>query len=84
MKNRIYLDYAATTPVLPEVLEEMLPFFTDQFGNPHTGSHYLRIFIERYITVAAEIIKVGTKNVTDRSSLLHVFHFFLSFAHRYL
>ena len=34
MKNRIYLDYAATTPVLPEVLEEMLPFFTDQFGNP--------------------------------------------------
>lgn len=34
MKNRIYLDYAATTPVLPEVLDEMLPFLTDQFGNP--------------------------------------------------
>ena len=34
MKNRIYLDYAATTPVLPEVLAEMLPFFSEKFGNP--------------------------------------------------
>ena len=34
MKNRIYLDYAATTPVLPEVLAEMLPYFSEKFGNP--------------------------------------------------
>ena len=34
MKNGIYLDYAATTPVLPEVLAEMLPYFTEEFGNP--------------------------------------------------
>ena len=34
MKNRIYLDYAATSPVHPEALAEMLPFFTDCFGNP--------------------------------------------------
>ena len=33
MKNSIYLDYAATSPVRPEVLEEMLPFFTERFGN---------------------------------------------------
>ena len=32
--KRIYLDYAATTPVLPEVQQAMLPFFTDDFGNP--------------------------------------------------
>jgi len=30
----IYLDYNATTPVDPRVLEKMLPFFSEQFGNP--------------------------------------------------
>ena len=32
--QRTYLDYAATTPVDPRVLQAMLPFFTDNFGNP--------------------------------------------------
>ena len=33
MKNRIYLDHAATTPVSKAVLEAMLPFFNESFGN---------------------------------------------------
>ncbi|NLM77225.1 MAG: cysteine desulfurase NifS [Ruminococcaceae bacterium] len=33
-KKKVYLDHAATTPVRPEVLEEMLPVFSRQFGNP--------------------------------------------------
>ena len=32
--DKIYLDYAATTPVDPLVVQSMLPFFTDTFGNP--------------------------------------------------
>ena len=38
--RRIYLDYAATTPMHPEVVKAMLPYFTDVFGNPSSIHSY--------------------------------------------
>ena len=36
----IYLDYNATTPVDPRVVEAMLPYLTTHFGNPSSSHHY--------------------------------------------
>src|SRR5512141_3166423 len=38
--EKIYLDYAATTPVDKRVLETMLPYFSDSFGNPSSVHRY--------------------------------------------
>ncbi len=35
----VYLDYQATTPADPRVVEAMMPYFHDQFGNPHSRGH---------------------------------------------
>ncbi|RWR89205.1 cysteine desulfurase, mitochondrial [Cinnamomum micranthum f. kanehirae] len=35
----LYLDMQATSPVDPRVLDSMLPFFTSQYGNPHSRTH---------------------------------------------
>ncbi len=40
MSDRVYLDYAATTPVDPRVLERMLPYFNGTFGNPSSVHWY--------------------------------------------
>src|SRR5690606_5754038 len=40
MNNRpVYLDYSATTPVDPRVAERMIPWLTENFGNPASNSH---------------------------------------------
>src|SRR5471030_2231998 len=42
MPAPIYLDHAATTPVRPEVLEAMQPFFGPRFGNPSSTHRWGR------------------------------------------
>ncbi len=53
---KIYLDYAATTPVREEVLKAMLPFFSEKFGNPGSmnsfGAEALDAVDEARLTVA--------------------------------
>src|SRR6476619_2896944 len=41
-KNRIYFDNAATTALDPEVLEAMMPYLTEKFGNPSSIYSYGR------------------------------------------
>lgn len=48
-----YLDHAATTPVRPEALEAMLPFFTSEFGNP-SGAHSMARAARRAIDDARD------------------------------
>ena len=57
----IYLDNQATTRVDPRVLEAMLPYFTEHFGNPHSTSH-------AYGRVAAEAIERARSEV---AALIH-------------
>ena len=50
----IYLDYAATTPVDPRVVQEMLPFLYEQFGNPASRSHAFGWAAEEAVEIARE------------------------------
>jgi cysteine desulfurase len=54
MSRPVYLDYHATTPVDPRVLEAMLPFFTERFGNPHSRQHAWGWDAEKAVDTARE------------------------------
>lgn len=58
--NIIYLDYAATTPTDQRVVDSMLPFFTQKFGNAASRTHF-------YGQEAADAVKTAREQLVDIS-----------------
>jgi len=50
----IYMDYSATTPVDPRVVDKMVPYLREQFGNPASRSHAYGWDAERAVEEARE------------------------------
>jgi len=54
MSSHIYLDYNATTPLDPRVLDAMLPFLRESFGNAASRSHQFGWVAEEAVTIARQ------------------------------
>jgi len=80
---KVYLDYAATTPVYPEVIEAMKPFWNEKFGNAsslHSWGREARTAVEKSRAKVAEILNcqpeeiifTGTTTTSDNLAILGV------------
>ena len=70
MNRRVYLDHNASTPVHPEVLEAMLPYFSDRFGNPssvHGFGREARDGLDTARERIASFLRVGKEEIVFTS-----------------
>lgn len=70
MSRQVYLDHNASTPVHPEVVEAMLPYFSERFGNPssvHGFGREAREGLETARDQVAHFLRVGKEEVVFTS-----------------
>lgn len=69
----IYMDLQATTPLDPRVLDSMMPYLTEKFGNPHSRTHVYGWETEEGIEVArkqiADLIGADAKEIIFTSGM---------------
>lgn len=70
-KKRIYFDYAATTPIDPQVIKVMLPYFRQSFGNTgsvHSFGQEAKNAVEKSRKIVADLIKAQSSEIIFTSS----------------
>jgi cysteine desulfurase len=68
--KKIYLDYAATTPAHPDVVQAMMPYFSELFGNPsslHSFGQEARSGVEKARSIMANFIGSRTDEIVFTS-----------------
>ena len=67
LKHPIYMDYSATTPVDPRVAAKMIPYLTEQYGNPASRSHAYGWEADKAVENAreevAKLVKADAKDI---------------------
>ncbi len=69
--RKVYLDYAATTPVRPEAVEAMKPYWTEKFGNAssiHSWGREAREAVEQSRAAVAAVLKAEPEEIVFTSS----------------
>ncbi|PZS28389.1 MAG: hypothetical protein DLM58_17125 [Pseudonocardiales bacterium] len=57
----IYLDYQATTPIDPRVVEAMLPYLTTKYGNPSSSHAYGRVAARAVETARTQVAALSAR-----------------------